>query len=84
MEDMAATVEAKELVHVQAMNNLERKLLIDKGNMQKVSTNTTIGILQPQHFLAETMKTNPNPKKRALTAELTVTTPRTYIEDFLS
>eukprot|EP00904_Undaria_pinnatifida_P006154 jgi/Undpi1/2669/HiC_scaffold_13.g06047.m1 len=35
MEDMAATVEAKELVHVQAMNNLERKLLIDKGNMQK-------------------------------------------------
>lgn len=42
MEDMAATVEAKELVHVQAMNNLERKLLIDKGNMQKVMTTSAM------------------------------------------
>ena len=36
MEDMATEVEAKEQVHVQEINTLERKLLIDKGNMQKV------------------------------------------------
>lgn len=36
MEDMATEVEAKEHVHVQEINTLERKLLIDKGNMQKV------------------------------------------------
>ena len=36
MEDMAATVETKEQVHAQQMIDLERKLLTDKGNLQKV------------------------------------------------
>lgn len=36
MEDMAAAVEAKEQAHAQEMIDLERKLLTDKGNMQKV------------------------------------------------
>lgn len=38
MEGMAAAVEAKEQAHVQEMNNLERKFLTDKGNLQKVKT----------------------------------------------
>ena len=41
MEDMATEVEAKEQVHAQEINNLERKLLIDKGNMQKVRQGET-------------------------------------------
>lgn len=36
MEDMAATVEAKGQAHAQEMIDLERKLLTDKGNLQKV------------------------------------------------
>lgn len=36
MEDMAAAVEAKERAHVEAMNDLERKFLTEKGNLQKV------------------------------------------------
>lgn len=36
MEDMAAAVEAKERAHAQAMNDLERKFLTEKGNLQKV------------------------------------------------
>lgn len=36
MEDMAAAVEAKEQAHAQEMIDLERKLLTDKGNLQKV------------------------------------------------
>eukprot|EP00903_Cladosiphon_okamuranus_P009004 g8613.t1 len=35
MEDMAAAVEAKEQAHAQEMIDLERKLLTDKGNLQK-------------------------------------------------
>lgn len=37
MEDMAAAIEAKEQAHAQELIDLERKLLIDKGNMQKVN-----------------------------------------------
>lgn len=36
MEDMAAAVEAKAQAHTQEMIDLERKLLTDKGNLQKV------------------------------------------------
>ncbi|CAM9681580.1 unnamed protein product [Pylaiella littoralis] len=35
MEDMAAAVEAKAQAHAQEMIDLERKLLTDKGNLQK-------------------------------------------------
>lgn len=37
---MAAAVEAKEQAHVQEMNDLERKFLTDKGNLQKVPEET--------------------------------------------
>lgn len=37
MEDMENAVEAKEQAHVQEMIDLERKLLTDKGNLQKVN-----------------------------------------------
>lgn len=53
MQDMAATVETKENEHVQAMHDLERKFLTDKGNLQKVRKvnryrrPTTARLLQP-------------------------------------
>lgn len=34
---MAAAVEAKERAHAQGMNDLERKFLTEKGNLQKVT-----------------------------------------------
>ncbi len=37
MEDSAAAVKEKEQAHAQEMIDLERKLLTDKGNLQKVS-----------------------------------------------
>lgn len=40
MEDMAAAVEAKEQAHSQELIDLERKLLTDKGNLQKVMKDT--------------------------------------------
>lgn len=36
MEDMAASVEAKEKAHAQELTDLERKFLTEKGNLQKV------------------------------------------------
>lgn len=41
---MENAVEAKEQAHVQEMIDLERKLLTDKGNLQKVNE-TRCGIL---------------------------------------
>lgn len=40
MEGMEATVEAKEKAHEQEMNDLERKFLTEKGNLQKVGVFT--------------------------------------------
>lgn len=37
MEDLAADMEAKEKAHAQKIHDIERKFLIDKGNMQKVT-----------------------------------------------
>lgn len=54
MEDMAAAVEMKEQMHVQAMNDLERKYLTDKANLQKVG-NTGRGVWQCRKCEVETL-----------------------------
>lgn len=60
MEDMAAAVEAKEQAHAQELIDLERKLLTDKGNLQKVMKHDTgryyleyIGQRCMQHVIRE-------------------------------
>lgn len=45
IRDMTAAVEAKEKAHVQEMNDLERKFLMDKGNLQKVVRHKLIDAL---------------------------------------